>query len=549
MPDVLSRIRIEATGGDQAAREVGKVKKAFDETAESARGVSRVAVGAAADPFQQAVTRGALATDPGEVATREQRRGGELEKVRQREGEHRAGGLSQRMVGGGVSGISAVSRGDPLGAGQAGLQTGAGMAMAGGLMKLVPWLLGGAVALGGAKALAQAEWGRLQGLYETGLAQQTGQTYTALRNYQVQFGAETGAPPLSMIQAFTRGVTGGGLFGREGGEFETFAPQMRAMARQAERWGIDPTGMGQFMARGTQFGLQQGGTTTLLSNEIVGQLVTAFGHGRVTEAVRGLSSIMEKSLSEGVRAGFQDPEWLQGVTRDIAQYAVQGGFNMEGAMGLYSKMHERAGRMTTEVTGPADVMAIRAFRKPGESLFQTQLRGFQDRKAFKQTEFEAVRSMFGGDPDMMSRYFMRMGGLSPQQAWTYVQTGLAPGIAEPALIPPVSEFGQKAYGTRQQAFLEGLERGAIELMIGITGFMKSLKDTLEGKVAPETPAAKEERLRTEIKDKQLMDFIYGAGGTSAPATVEANEKRDRTNTLLESIDGKLDYGNPRGQPQ
>lgn len=535
MPDIISRIRLEAQGADQVAREIGKIKNAYDDTATSAQGLAGVSVGGGStDPFQQAVTTEEhwSGSRRGVVGERERRNNDELQKVRQREGEHRSGGVSGRMVSGGVGGTIAMSRGDMLGAGQSGLQAGAGMAMGGGLMKLVPWLLGGAAILGGGKALAQAEMERMKTLYETGLAQQTGQTYTALRNYQTYFGRED--IPLSIIRGVTQGAAAGGLFGRGGSPFGVWEPALKDVTRQAERWGADPAAMGQFLARGRRFGLTTEGMTgegiksSMLTETLVGSLAAAFGHGRVTDAVKGLAGIMEESMAAGVTEGFTDPMWLQDITQKVTQYAGPGGFNLEGALGIVSKVRAGAGN----IESPADVVAMRAWRQPGETLWQAQVRAAQQPKLFRENEFEAVRMRFGGDAEQMARYFSKSRNLSITEAQTYVQTGLAPGIVDPSAAPPPSAFAQRTYGRQQAAWAEGLERGAVELMNSMNDFVKNISDTITGKVAPETPAAQEERVRKEIKDEALLEFIYGVG--------DASVKQDTTNEILGRIEGGIE---------
>ena len=112
MADIMSRIILQAQGGDQVAREVGKVTEAYKKAGTAAQGMSATA-GGGGDPFTRATDPGGFVPSgqPGRDAQNQQY----VEGVQQREGQHNAlASVNQRALRGMGAGTT-VAGGDVVG--------------------------------------------------------------------------------------------------------------------------------------------------------------------------------------------------------------------------------------------------------------------------------------------------------------------------------------------------------------------------------------------------------------------------------------------------
>ncbi|MHA2426493.1 MAG: hypothetical protein ACXADB_00435, partial [Candidatus Hermodarchaeia archaeon] len=210
MPDIVSKIVIGVEGGDKAATEITKIKKAYEDVSKAAQGVSAATIGAVTDPFSRALV------PAGENAlVRESRKEIAERGYQNRMMAHQQAGVGGALAGqgisGGVSGITALARGDVAGASAAGLGATAGVARMSGLTRAVPWIAAAAATAAGIGSLLNQEFGRAQQYYGTGLTQQMGVPYTTTRNFMIGLGAS--GVPLDMAQAFMTAVTQTGAFG------------------------------------------------------------------------------------------------------------------------------------------------------------------------------------------------------------------------------------------------------------------------------------------------------------------------------------------------
>ena len=133
MADIMSRIILQAQGGDQAAREVGKVTEAYEKAGRASKGIGGDVStgGAAGDPFARATAPGGFipSTQQGRDAQNQQY----WEGVQRRENRHTAlSRVNQRAVGG-VQAAGRIGADDIVG----GTTQGLGLIAGGGIAGLI----------------------------------------------------------------------------------------------------------------------------------------------------------------------------------------------------------------------------------------------------------------------------------------------------------------------------------------------------------------------------------------------------------------------------
>lgn len=529
--DIFSRIILQAQGGDQAARELEKVKRAADEAGKSMKGmaVGGIGVPATADPFAEATRRATAApamTGGGPSPTPGFSKD-PMDGARQRIAEHQmlTGRTAQQLAGGATGAGTALARGDVAGAAGGAISGAAGF-----LGAAAPWLLAGGMLIKGVGALAGNEYERVQQMWQSGLAQQTGGGYENLRNQMIGM-ARKGIPSENTM-AMTQALMAAG--GRMTGEWEP-------MAQRMTRWGADAQATGNIMATMQRLGFQGG-----VSDTTMGTLGAAFGRGRVSPALQGITQILEDAMARGAdRAGEMLSQGTLGVANRLAGYAGAG-LSMEGAIGLYRQLDQTyAG--ASNLRTPMDVMTFRTMRKPGESMFETMLRMEKDTERTGRTEYEMLKERYGGNLDTVKTVLMRGRGLTAAQAEAYV--GVREGTMPPppvAAPPPSDEFAQAFTRMKQYQALQGAEDEMAKLLVGVFDFFRAI-----GERARETPGAatgfeeaakafQETRgaLPTGPKSQTQLMMEYGAA-VQQGNQVRANELLEQINGTMRSIDNKL----------
>lgn len=527
--DVLSRIILQAQGGDQAAREIEKVRRAYDEAGKSAKEMTAGVAAPTTDPFA-AATRKAL-PPPSQVGGGPSPTAGfakdPMEGARQRMAEHATAVGVQRVTGAGVGITQAAARGDIPGAAAGGLAAAAPL-----LGAAAPFLLAAGLAVKGVGMLAGNEYERVQQLYQSGLSQQLGIGYTPTRELALQAARHpTGIPSeraIEMLQALA------GAGGRVTGQF-------MPMAERMAQWGIAPAAMGNVMATMQRMGFQGG-----VSERTMGILAGSFGYGRVAPAMQSISQLLEDAMARGSdRAGEMLSKGTLGVASRLAGYA-SAGLSMEGAVGLYRQMDQTYSQVTRLQT-PLDVMSFRAMRKPGEAMFETLLRMEKDTERTGVREYELLKERYGGNLNTVKMVMMRGRGLTAAQAEAYV--AVREGVVPPPPVAPTpvaDEFAQTFTRARQYQALAGAEEQAAKAITWIFNFLSRIGETISqagGEASLETAVEGFQRTRgalpTGPKGQQQLYMEYGAA-LMAGNQERANEILEGIQQSMQSIDSKLD---------
>jgi len=455
MADIFSRIVLQATGGDQVAREINKIKTAYKETGEASQNIG-AGEGASSDPFSRAI--GAPGASES-ARTRRQTNDIEQAKAKERLNQnYSVGDYGRSVVAGGTGSLSGMMRGDFFST-AAGASTGVqGLLKGGGaLAKAVPWIAAASLGLYGMGKLAGNEWERVQGLWGTGVGQRLGMGYSGVRGLSIE--QMRGGVPEEMVMAGLQslGQAGGSM---NQGIFQKNIRRMQLYGVSAE------AGMGLSATLG-----RAGGSGTIDAGTY-GILEKAFGAGRLTPLFQSIGKIIEDALAKGAKAsaitlGGGIENAATAISRHLASYAQFGGLSMEGAIELYEQT-QNLSRNTANIAKPLDVVTFRAFREGGESIFSTRLRMFQDPQAVLGRQMEMLEARFGGNSDLIKEALFKM-GYTPSQAEALYQSRDALSKGEKVHRAPLREWetglagdeeAMKSYQVRQMQVLSGVE-GAI----------------------------------------------------------------------------------------
>lgn len=414
MPDIISRIRLEATGADQVAREINKIKEAYDDTAESAQGVSRVTMGGAPDPFTQATQKGGAAGPETTVLARQERSRLERDSYDRRMTRHYTPGGGEQGAWGQVMRTMRQTTG-AAGAAQAGdvqgmAQGGGGLAST--LFKMSPILAALAVVGGGFTIAVKKEFENVKALYDAGITRRLGEPYRDVRERQVEMGRA--GIPLPEVNALlgSLGAAGGRLdrglfrFDQEG--------RPTGMAERMARYGVDPGVMGQFMATTQRAGYTGTGERNMQL------LARTFGVGRTGQGLEQAAQILEEAMARGARRGSLVLEEGAGrIIREAAAFTQMGGFSMEAAFGLVRKLD------TGVVAGakprtPLQVMTLRAVMQ-GEGLNLYEAQEWIERNQTEARDYQfRVLQRATTDRSVQARMLAESSGLTFAEAGTSI---------------------------------------------------------------------------------------------------------------------------------
>lgn len=519
MPDIISRIRLEATGADQVAREINKIKEAYDDTAESAQGVSRVTMGGAPDPFTQATQRGGAAGPETTVLARQERSRLERDSYDRRMTRHYTSGGGETRQQGAWGQMMQTMRQTTgtAGAAQAadvqGVTAGGGGLIAG-LLKINPIIALLAVAAGTLGIAVKKEFENMKALYDPGITRRLGETYRDVRERQVEMGRA--GIPLPEVNALlsSLGAAGGRMTPEMFRYDEAGLPV--GMAERMGRYGIDPGVMGQFMAT-----TQRAGYTGTAERNM--QLMArTFGVGRTGQGLEQAAQMLEEAMTRGARKGSIVLEEGAGrILREAAAFGQLGGFSMEGAFGLVRKLE------TGVVTGarpktPLQVMTLRAVMQGEDlNLFQAQEWIERNQTAARDYQFKVLQGATT-DRSVQARMLAESSNLTFAEAGTAIDLmrkyGPTLGARGEGPLRETLEYGERVVPDEtmllikrgfQQQILAGLGAGSLEAIAAF--FKKLLGIDITFGALPEPGTAEYDALiealqkETEAKTKAVVE--------------------------------------------
>jgi len=470
MPDIVSRIKVEAQGADQAAREIRKLKEAYDQVAASAKGLSPGAIGGG-DPFSKAVSpnSGVMAggQSNADVAARETRNRDYQEQSRQRQSSN--SGYNNAIRPGAVGG--AFSTAEAAGAGRGG-------AAAGGLANMAGGLVGGPIgialmALGagamGVQKFAESSYGRMENVFGGGISQRLGASYENTQNYMTELG-RTGVP-IGMVNALmTSASTSGAQFTKgTAGQFGLFADVMTGA-------GVDAGLLGQLL------GTTQRAGVNMEYGTLAGGAGT-FGRGSLGTFLTEMNRTIEGAMTSGIKLSQDEVNQRGNV---LAGYAQFGGLSPTGAVALNQLATNRA-QSAAQLQTPEDIIAFQAMRKSGESVTDTMMRMEQNPTETNEAVFQYLQRSTGGDEDLMRMRVQKyMGaGTSMSMVDAFIQssgreysTAAGKGVATAGVRGKIYDDdgnlvdydqAREVTAARQIEALKGVQDAALELTTMLGG--------------------------------------------------------------------------------
>lgn len=482
MPDIVSRIRVEAQGADQAAREIRKLKEAYDQVSESAKNLSPSGIGGGADPFSKATAAGGNAIEggnsPSEVARREERDQNYRSLVNNREQSNQQYNKALRPQGvqQGFSVAEAMSEGR-------------GGTAAGGVMGGLGGLLGGpagmALAAGslaamGTQRLADKAFERLENVFGSGMSQRLGTGARSLDNMMVE-AARIGAPQ-GMVQGFfqaagTSGVNMG-LGSTQGG--------INAGLTAATMLGLDPNAAAGLIGSLNRANVNASNVSGLGTFSMANQ---TFGSPNVTMFTQGLQNMIETASTRGI-------EQYTGTTMKNATtmgaLAEFGGFAPQGAVQMAAQMQGR-GMQAAKVQSPADVIAFQAMREEGASVTDTMIAMERDPQRVNREVYNYLKRATGGNKDRLRMRFQDYLGPNTSMSATQrvmdmmeetagksqaeIEAELGSGVVDWATAEEGSERKDviETFAVRQNKFLKGFEDQMLELTTNLGDIVLELR--------------------------------------------------------------------------
>ena len=528
--DIISSIKLKATGGDQAAQEVGKVKKAFDAAADSANkikaditaGTATGVPGVPGSPAEAAVSE-AFATRMREKAydrdTVNARKKAEAEERENKNTQQKGGrgegsgdvrggkGRLGEGVAAGATAIKDIAAGDPGGAvsevgrGIQSIGTGPGM------------LVGGAIAGVGAalllqQTLAKSESSRVSALWGTGMSQRMNLNYDALRAYTLKAGA-SGIPEqatMQMLEAYTasggtskshqevheyvkearkggrsgrRSLLRGGQAYRETENVWDEAALMNRGAEAAMAYGVAPSIIGRTMGVQMQAGYKQ---ENVLAQSTMGIAEAAFGRGLMGRFINKLADATEMGMTKGMIKGSDELVNVGNKTARMMSAFTQAGVTPAGAEALTGGLVEGAMNQSVQLKSPAEFRRFMRLRKPGESYFDTLKTMTSPDAAFK--ELKVLQKEFRGNPEGFKLAAMSTLGMDGD-VWgleaklagfeKWKKGGVLPGAGAP--MPEIDQVGRARTAGAQTAVFEKFESSAADMVAAINRNTQALAET------------------------------------------------------------------------
>lgn len=461
MADIMSRIVLQAQGGDQVAREVGKIKRAYDEAGKSAQKISPKAVGGAdvsTDAFDRAVT----SPHQSNIATRQASNAEYDRRLNDRIGRHQQMAASNQQVGRQLRGGAAVSTaaattaaaGDPVSGIGGAMQAMGGAGIAGAIVA------GLGMMFMGVQKIAQKDIEKREQIF-TGLGQQLGQ------NTYVQFREQTkllqNAGLGTQLMPFMTSLAGAG------GQFNL------PMAEQALRfqfaYGVQAPVVGQMMGR-----LQQAGVAPemMWSPAMRSMAEGGFGRAGMTAFYQTLTTAVEDAMGRGFEKGAGTFSVLTSDFARLLSGLAGAGLTPLGAQRAFTQMQQTFAGAEKGIRTPEDVWRFMMFKKPGQTYAET-IRAMTDPSAIFETfrMVEAQAPTEGILEQMVASTFGVSLRLTPNVIET-LRAGRVPAEIIPAAAMDEETLRRLGTEAERKNVLEGVTQG-------VGGFMAGLTDIFRGR--------------------------------------------------------------------
>jgi len=438
MPDIVSRIRVEAQGADQAAREIRKLRDAYNDVAQAGRNLSPAGVGA--DPFAQAISApgggvygGQRA--PADIADRQNTSRIFREDVQQRQV---ANSSYNQALRGGPGQIYQVAEQAAMGKGAGAV--GGGLGILGSIAGAMGPFGVAIAALGGAaivtQKLADQSFQRLQGMWGTGMTQRLNQRTEATQELMTGF-ARTGVP-MEMVQGFFSSASRAGMT-LDAAMLPATQMAMEAMAMT----GVDPGAMASMLGAMSRGGIGSlGGQYNLYS-----MMKGTFGQANMGTFVQEITRATESSMQRGINVNPQEAIRQANL---IGAYSQYGGLSPTGAAAL-SQMTLERGRNAAALSKPEDIIAFQMMRKadPSMSVSETMMAMEEAPTEVNRKVYQYLKGATGGDQELL-RFRMKQ-YLGPTATMSQANAMIKSFESRVGLTP--AEREQLAFGLDTQAWM------------------------------------------------------------------------------------------------
>lgn len=483
MSDIVSRIKLEATGGDQAAREILKLKEAYEETGKAARSISPEGIGAG-DPFSRATSTAPTVEAVQSTTEREARNARYRQQQEQRESDNRNYGIDGRRfagVAGGISGTAQqVARGQYAGA-AGGALAGLG-GLLGGATLLGGGLLAGGLLMKGIESLAGNAFERLERYWGSGVTQRLGVGFRNVEGFAIQAG-RTGIPA-AMINTLLQSASVSG-----------FNP-MAAGGESAAQWavelagnaGVDPSLMGRLIGGASRAGIT-GRLAGAAGYDLYRMGTGTFGVQNMNTFLTELSRTLETAMERGVQLTGDE---FDRTARMLGGLTTYGGFSPTGAAAVSQSLQQR-GMQAANLQRPEDVIAFQALRAANPTKSMTDIMLMMEERPLEvsQQVYQHLRRTTGGDEDLLRLRMQAFTGMSMAQTARLIET--YEGLGEGEELPReffrqgraeegkfiATDPARRYYAAQQQAMLKGVEDFALNLKTGVVELLTGGKATMD----------------------------------------------------------------------
>lgn len=474
MPDIVSRIKVEAQGADAAAREIRKLKKAYDEVAAAAKGI-----GGGTDPFSAATESGGGASSA-EVRDRQKSNDDQKQVADSRlnnnkqypnqNGNYPAayGGSNLQQQGGNKfinMANTAFSGAQQANAGQ--MAGGIGTVLSGIAAFMtspagIALIAAGTLAKG-VQTLATPAVERRTRIWGSGATQRMGGNYTDTANWEALMGAE--GIPLDQVRAFTSAASNTGFSWDNPGASYAAGIAMQAQAS---------TGLSVNTSAGMIGALSKAGMHQANFNKsTIGAGVGAFGVENLGTYISGLTNVINTRESQGIQ---MTSESLKGMQSLITGLGVTGGLSIDASVAAGNRISAR-GISAAKLGSPDDILSMFAMGGVGKSLTDTQIMMEQEPEKVATAVYDILKTRYSGDEDSLNQAFMQ-----------YTKGTMSETVALRKVLDEGGSYkdyrtawdtktaDQKLQGTLQLQPLFQMQEAALEKIVG--AFAKSASDFL-----------------------------------------------------------------------
>ena len=378
MSDIQSKIVLRAEGGDQAAQEIRKIQEAFEKTAAASKEMQKKTMGDSFDESIRSIKPPTLPPQPPQPPPPAQppppMQPTPPTPPPGRPGQGAFSGAASQILSSGAGSLGG-RRSNVMGMGAALPALAPVLGALGGPVGLA--VAGGALLAAGAikaiNELAENEMQRVQETFASGIAQRLGAIGDDVRMTIIE--EERRGTPTGMVQSFL------GTYSRAGGNLESLEePYLTAQHPDRSKittttmlnqisdimtgFGVEGSILGQLAGRATDEGLD--------TSRLFGEVNTAIGlqtHGesRLGEFYTNITKLLEQQLESGVHVGQETKDSIVGLQATMKA----GGMSADA---INKTLEAVTSNLSGKLDDPGQLMKFLSIMKPGESVFETQLR-------------------------------------------------------------------------------------------------------------------------------------------------------------------------------